>query len=531
MRCFLTKRSHHHVNKKRKKPAKLIWENKQSQPTIPPFIEPETEDFEPILEPEDYFRKFITDDILQLFAEQSNIYCLQTKGKTLGLTKNEFEQWLGLCLYMSISTIPLTRLYWSGLDDKVPSIMKRDRFEEIKANIHLVDNTTNVNNDKMFKVRPLIDHLRTEFQKLPKTEHLSIDEQLVPFKGKHSLKQYMPKKPKKWGYKIFVLSASMGLMYDLMPYTGAIKPVNKPNVPDLKPSANSVLHLAESIPDMKNHKLYFDNWFSNFELIRHLATRGIWCTGTVKANRLKDLTFMNDKELKAVGRGTFDEWSNKLDNITVNAVKWLDNKSVHLISSHNTTTPLDKVMRFEKKMKTRIEVQRPFIVKDYNENMGGVDIADQLISYYRMSFRSKKFYHRLIFHLFDVVIVNGWLLYRMAATKMQVPTRKQMSLCEFKLKISDALIHRGKSIIKKRGRPSSVETAYHQKKLKGHSTKKIPDRSIRLDKIGHYPAVQDPRLTCKLPGCKGQTNMTCLKCNVKLCCDKTKNCFLSFHTE
>ena len=56
---------------------------------------------------------------------------------------------IGLCLNISISRIPLTRLYWSGLDDKVPSIMKRDRFEEIKANIHIVDNTTNINNKFM----------------------------------------------------------------------------------------------------------------------------------------------------------------------------------------------------------------------------------------------------------------------------------------------------------------------------------------------------------------------------------------------
>ena len=98
--------------------------------------------------------------------------------------------------------------------------------------------------------------------------------------------------------------------------------------------------------------------------------------------------------------------------------------------------------------------------------MGGVDIADQLISYYRMSFRSKKYYHRFIFHMFDVVRVNGWLLFRMAATKMQVSTRKQMSLCEFKLKISDALIICKKSLVKKRGRPSFVETAYYQKKVK-----------------------------------------------------------------
>ena len=81
---------------RKKDPPKLIWKKKQTKTTIPPFIEsPTSSEFEPILEPEDYFRRFITDDILQLIVEQSNIYCHQTKGKALGLTKNEFEQWLG----------------------------------------------------------------------------------------------------------------------------------------------------------------------------------------------------------------------------------------------------------------------------------------------------------------------------------------------------------------------------------------------------------------------------------------------------
>ena len=101
--------------------------------------------------------------------------------------------------------------------------------------------------------------MRFEFQKLPRTEHLSIDEQLVPFKGASSLRQYIANKPKKWGYKIFVLASSMGLMYDFIPFTGRTDPVDKPNVPNLKHAANSVLHLAEAIPSDRNHKLYFDN--------------------------------------------------------------------------------------------------------------------------------------------------------------------------------------------------------------------------------------------------------------------------------
>lgn len=52
--------------------------------------------------------------------------------------------------------------------------------------------------------------------------HLSVDEAMVPFKGHSSLKQYMPKKPVKRGFKILVVAeATTGYFLDFNIYTGA----------------------------------------------------------------------------------------------------------------------------------------------------------------------------------------------------------------------------------------------------------------------------------------------------------------------
>ena len=45
--------------------------------------------------------------------------------------------------------------------------MSRTRWEQIKANLHLVDKDTLNRDDKTAKVRMLIDHLRCEFRKIP----------------------------------------------------------------------------------------------------------------------------------------------------------------------------------------------------------------------------------------------------------------------------------------------------------------------------------------------------------------------------
>ena len=99
--------------------------------------------------------------------------------------------------------------------------MPRKRFEEIKRNLHVNNNAAMPSNcgDKLYKVRPFIDSICKKFNELPQGENLSVDEQIIPFKGKHSIKQYLPKKPKKWGYKVFVCSSESGLVHNFQIYT------------------------------------------------------------------------------------------------------------------------------------------------------------------------------------------------------------------------------------------------------------------------------------------------------------------------
>ena len=95
----------------------------------------------------------------------------------------------------------------------------------------------------------------------------------------------MPNKPKKLRYKFF-LADSKGRTYDFISYTGKIQPFDDPVVPDLKSNANSLLHLPQAITFHHNHLLYFNNWFTSIPLMNHLATREIWCCGTIRVPRI-----------------------------------------------------------------------------------------------------------------------------------------------------------------------------------------------------------------------------------------------------
>ena len=59
--------------------------------------------------------------------------------------------------------------------------------------------------DPLYKIRPLVQHCQQNFQEqyIP-GQHLSVDEGMIRYKGRLFFRQYMPKKPVKWGIKVWM---------------------------------------------------------------------------------------------------------------------------------------------------------------------------------------------------------------------------------------------------------------------------------------------------------------------------------------
>ena len=94
-------------------------------------------------------------------------------------------------------------------------------------------------------------------------------------------------------------------------------------------------------------------------------------------------------------------------------MKWFDNQPVTITSTCASVYPLCTVDGWERSQRQSISISCPAIVGKYNQNMGGVDPLDALVSYYRIGIRSKKYYH-LFFHLVDVAVMNGFCTYTIA---------------------------------------------------------------------------------------------------------------------
>ncbi len=82
-------------------------------------------------------------------------------------------------------------------------------------------------------------------------ERHSIDEQIIPFKGRSHMKQYNKNKLQKWGFKVFTRAGASGMMYDFEIYTGKDMKLDG----DLGISGNVVLRLTKDLEENKEFKV------------------------------------------------------------------------------------------------------------------------------------------------------------------------------------------------------------------------------------------------------------------------------------
>ena len=150
---------------------------------------------------------------------------------------------------------------------------------EITRYFHFVDNSTlspktDPGYDKLVgKIRPVIDHISCPFLTAynPHCE-ASIDEAMIVFKERSTMKQYLLKKPVKRGFKVWVRAdAVSGYVSKLDMYTGKV-------AGEFGLGGNIVKRLTRSITG-RNHIVYCDNFFISAPLFKDLLKDKILLVG------------------------------------------------------------------------------------------------------------------------------------------------------------------------------------------------------------------------------------------------------------
>lgn len=468
------------------------------------------------------FQQFFSDEFILHLVFQTNLYAEQKQiasGKSYTRTnEREIRAFLGINLLMGIKRMPSYKDYWSSCpelhDSFISSIMTVKRFGWLLGNIHINDNSlipdrSSPNFDKLYKVRPLLEHLSNKFaQCLLPSKEVAIDESMIKFKGRSSLKQYMPKKPIKRGYKVWMLCDKSGYCLKFDVYTGKAEDGNK--VGDGGLGSRVVNKLVEGL-DRKNHRLYFDNFFNNVEMMENLKEKEIFSVGTVNPSRKFLPKFKPDKELK---RGEYEWFSSNSGLLTL---KWKDKRCVHLLSNHHSPEDTTEVKRKDKSGDV-VAVPCPTALTDYNANMNNVDKFDQLLASYKIDRQSNKWWHRIFFYFLDASVVNAFCLYKL----LNLP---KLSSKDFRRNISNGLVA-NKIIARKRS-----QDEYQTTEIKKH--KRIVPETIRLTSSDHQPE-RSTRKRCAHCSTKKEqvrTNWICTICQVPLCLGKEKTCFQQYHSK
>ncbi|CAH0730745.1 unnamed protein product, partial [Brenthis ino] len=473
-----------------------------------------------------YFTDFFSEDLFDEICLSTNMYSLQTTGRSINLTVDELRSFLAIKVIMGIVSMPSYLDYWSinTRFSLVADVMPLKRYQLIRRYLHFVDNNK-TNSDPYFKIRPVIEKIRQNCLKIEEETRFSIDEMVIPYKGTKAGKkrQYNPRKPRKWGFKNFVRAGASGIIYDFFLYAGNDMFVECSFTEEeegLGWGAKAVLRLCKTIKK-KPCIVYFDNFFSSLELIYHLRnTYGIFSLGTMRTNRLRSATskLKSDKDLKSLGRGSFSQ--TVCNKTKLSLLKWNDNKCVILASSYADAYPTTKVKRYCKINKRKIDVDYPNIVKHYNAHMGGVDLADMLIALYRTEMKSRRWYLSIFSQLLDICVNNAWLMYRRDSTRKRI--KKVKTLKEFRLEIYRALLQKGKNVD-----TTTIKDLIPEEKIKNPKRPRPVD-DIKYDNVDHFPEHGKEYGRCAY--CKkGFTTVYCIKCNVRLCFVKDRNCHFNYH--
>lgn len=190
---------------------------------------------------------------------------------------------------MGVKKLPAYRDYWSSnpqvRDSYVSSIMSLKRFSFLLSHLHLSDKTKEPKRnepgfDKLYKVAPTLNILSKSYKNYYKpTMNQSIDESMIKFKRRSAMEQYMPMKPIKRGYEVWVRADEHGYTCEFQIYTGKVIDQRETFLGErvVKDLSRALVH--------KNNRIYFDNYFTTVALMSSLLSDGILACGTVRKDK------------------------------------------------------------------------------------------------------------------------------------------------------------------------------------------------------------------------------------------------------
>ena len=246
------------------------------------------------------FRLFFDKVVIDRIVECTNLYIskvasnLSYNRNSSGPTdKEELEALIGLLFLIGTLKSSRTQVkhLWNIEDgigfDICRCAMSYERFTFLMRVVHFDDYRTRSERkakDKFCHIRDFFEWIVKNFQKYyTPSEYMTIDEQLLPFRGRCPFKVYIPSKPVCYGIKTFALvDVKTFYTFNLETYTG--KPIANSRFNVSNQPKDVVLRLVQPIKN-SGRNITADNWFTSIELIIELQKIKLSYVGTMRKNK------------------------------------------------------------------------------------------------------------------------------------------------------------------------------------------------------------------------------------------------------
>lgn len=221
--------------------------------------------------------------------------------------------------------------------------------------------------------------------------HVTIDEQLLGFRGKCPFRQYIPSKPDKYGIKFWCcVDVNSYYIFDAFPYVGRQADEQRQRCV----GANVVLELMKPMYG-SNRNVTIDNFFTTIQLAKELHSKELTLVGTLRKNKPEiPIDFQSNKN-HDVGSSIFFF----SDNLTLASYVPKKNKAVLLLYS----------MHHGNKVDTGTE--KPNIVLDYNKTKGAVDTIDEMCHKYSVKRGTRRWPLFVFYGMIYAGAINALILW------------------------------------------------------------------------------------------------------------------------
>jgi len=202
-----------------------------------------------------------------------------------------------------------------------------------------------------------------------------VDEVIVKFKGRVIVRQYIPKKRKCFGIKIYKLCEESGYTYDMTVHLGTDSHSATDN---MMATHTTVRHLTSRVEGL-GHKIFMGNFLSSPRLFDDLDRRKINSSRTVRPNKRDMPCEFGPKQLK-LKKGDVRVRTTGGSNTLV----WKDIGEVYMLTNMGPQSAEGKFCDNSNRP------MKPHIVEWYNWHVGYVNSSDRMATSYSMSQRTFK---------------------------------------------------------------------------------------------------------------------------------------------